>query len=416
MIKNIFHILFFCLASFASFPWTTKADETSPRQALIEKGGLRAACTYANFISLPQYKANLHCHTTHSDGNKKSEDMARWYEDHGYRILAMTDHDAYGDQDGGVSFPRLQNDKTVHDWDGDGVLHEKRTPKSCIEAYVRDYDKPAPSWVSENWKLNRPGEFVVLNGVEISIGRPHTNAIEPPTGKIPLQGSAFINWCHSNRGLLFLNHSGYLNPRPDRVFTDPKFYMSQLDGLEVMNGCLARDNRKGNNPDGSLGFAEPLWNVCLDTGKLYLGFANDDTHGFDAQFAEGGTQYFSGAGSAWNVIWCRELTKESVMESLRAGAFYASCGVEIDRVEITAESLTVHSPNATHIKVVGGGGRIRAQTDGAELTYRLAGDEKWIRVELWNDTICHPNEDVKYPQKAWMQPIMLCDKPTGFNK
>jgi hypothetical protein len=39
------------------------------RQMLINRGGLRAACAYADFVGQPQYKANLHCHTWHSDGS-----------------------------------------------------------------------------------------------------------------------------------------------------------------------------------------------------------------------------------------------------------------------------------------------------------------------------------------------------------
>ncbi|NLB97723.1 MAG: hypothetical protein GX785_18675, partial [Armatimonadetes bacterium] len=45
--------------------------------------------------------------------------------------------------------------------------------------------------------------------------------------------------------------------------------------------------------------------------------------------------------------------------------------------------------------------------DANQITYRLQGTEKWIRVVLWNDTICYPNEPSRYPQRAWLQPIVL---------
>lgn len=41
------------------------------------------------------YKANLHSHTTLSDGNKTPEEAKRDYMSHGYSILAYTDHDSY---------------------------------------------------------------------------------------------------------------------------------------------------------------------------------------------------------------------------------------------------------------------------------------------------------------------------------
>lgn len=367
---------------------------------LLARGGLRAACTWADYVDLPQYKANLHCHTRHSDGALFCDEMAARYEELGYHILAMTDHDAYGDQDGGVLYPHFQNDQEVHDWDGDGVLHPEREYRSGVEAYVRDYDAPAPPWVPRNWKLNRPGEFVVLNGMESSFGHQHTNVIEPPTGAIPRprEGYGFIDWTHGNDGIVFVVHPSNWNDTPERILDHPE--MRKVDGIEVMNGFLARDNRQGDNPDGAKGFAEPLWDACLDAGKRLWGFANDDAH-------NGNLDHFAGPASAWNMVWARELTKDAVMDSLRNGAFYASCGIEVDRVEITAERLTVRSPNATHIAVIGDGGQTLLEVEGGTLTYELTGRESWVRVKLWNDTICYPEEDARYVQQAWLQPIML---------
>ena len=39
------------------------------------------------------YKANLHCHTTLSDGKKTPEEVKKIYQDRGYSIVAYTDHD-----------------------------------------------------------------------------------------------------------------------------------------------------------------------------------------------------------------------------------------------------------------------------------------------------------------------------------
>ena len=40
-----------------------------------------------------QYKANLHCHSTCSDGKKTPEELKELYKSHGYSILAITDHE-----------------------------------------------------------------------------------------------------------------------------------------------------------------------------------------------------------------------------------------------------------------------------------------------------------------------------------
>ena len=40
-----------------------------------------------------QYKANLHCHSTLSDGARTPEELKEMYRNAGYRILAITDHE-----------------------------------------------------------------------------------------------------------------------------------------------------------------------------------------------------------------------------------------------------------------------------------------------------------------------------------
>ena len=39
------------------------------------------------------YKANLHCHTTMSDGRLTPEEIKAHYQAHGYSIVAFTDHE-----------------------------------------------------------------------------------------------------------------------------------------------------------------------------------------------------------------------------------------------------------------------------------------------------------------------------------
>ena len=41
------------------------------------------------------YKANLHCHTTNSDGKWTPEQVKKAYRERGYSIVAFTDHNRY---------------------------------------------------------------------------------------------------------------------------------------------------------------------------------------------------------------------------------------------------------------------------------------------------------------------------------
>ena len=46
---------------------------------------------------LSWYKANLHCHTTHSDGYYSPEEIKRIYMERGYSIVAFSDHEVIFD-------------------------------------------------------------------------------------------------------------------------------------------------------------------------------------------------------------------------------------------------------------------------------------------------------------------------------
>ena len=56
------------------------------------------ACTAAAEPAAPVWlKGNLHTHTDRSDGDSPAETVVRWYRDHGYGFLALTDHDTVTD-------------------------------------------------------------------------------------------------------------------------------------------------------------------------------------------------------------------------------------------------------------------------------------------------------------------------------
>ncbi|MDI7276084.1 MAG: CehA/McbA family metallohydrolase [Anaerolineae bacterium] len=46
------------------------------------------------------YRASLHTHTTLSDGERTPEEAVAWYREHGYDVLALTDHDLRAEVEG----------------------------------------------------------------------------------------------------------------------------------------------------------------------------------------------------------------------------------------------------------------------------------------------------------------------------
>src|SRR5688572_1524837 len=46
------------------------------------------------------YKGNTHTHTLNSDGDSSPDDVVRWYREHGYHFLVLTDHNFLTATDG----------------------------------------------------------------------------------------------------------------------------------------------------------------------------------------------------------------------------------------------------------------------------------------------------------------------------
>src|SRR6202034_391987 len=43
--------------------------------------------------TLQWYRGNTHTHTINSDGDSSPDEVARWYKEHGYQFLFITDHE-----------------------------------------------------------------------------------------------------------------------------------------------------------------------------------------------------------------------------------------------------------------------------------------------------------------------------------
>src|SRR6476660_1258969 len=47
----------------------------------------------ADYSAGKWYKGNTHTHTSETDGDSTPEYVARWYKDHGYNFLVLSDHE-----------------------------------------------------------------------------------------------------------------------------------------------------------------------------------------------------------------------------------------------------------------------------------------------------------------------------------
>jgi hypothetical protein len=361
----------------------------------------------------PAFKANLHCHSTHSDGKLSPQEVADLYAGAGYQILCIADHTGNGDQDG----------DGVHDWNLDGVVMPRarqigkgHKPHKAIpedygrEAYVRDYTRTSAEqgrpWVEENWKIEREGELLMLPGFEDHHTGPHVVVNGYP---IHTQGSDIARF----RGTLgyreVTQQAGgvvYL-PHPHEWDDDPAFFLDhpelrRFDGIEVVNGNAMR-NGKQEDPAGTRGFARRLWDAILSARVSCWGYGNDDMHTLGL---DGG----AGPFVAWTDLWAESLSLADVLRALRTGSFCVSSGVTVSSLTLEGDRICVTTENASRIRFIGCEGRTLLEVEDSAAQYRIAGDEVYVRVECENDGLRWPDEQPDLGQWAFCQPLWIFDE------
>jgi hypothetical protein len=180
-----------------------------------------------DWSSVERHKANLHTHTTESDGRSTPSEVVKMYAEAGYTILAITDHDDKGP------------DKTTWPWmdygiDTSGftilpVEGNEISKKDHIGSYFNDYS----------------------DGNQSSV-------------------KAAIEEIGRRGGLAVINHPGrYRNKRNTRFYFDLYQTFDHLVGMEVVNkGDLFPDDRV---------LYDSLLSVLMPDRPVWA-FSNDDFH------------------------------------------------------------------------------------------------------------------------------------------
>ncbi len=269
------------------------------------------------------YKGAFHVHTTNSDGKLTPAQVVEAHREHGYHILAVTDHDVVTD---------------LSSFDDGGFL--------TIPAVEIGYDRNA---VGQSYHL-------VMVDVQRMVDLPrHT----------PIQ-TAIERWTGA-ASLIHLAHPYWSGMSVAEIFP-----LEGLVGLEIYNTSSETDLGKG--------LATVHWDDMLVRGKRWWGYAVDDVH----WLSEEGRIYDAFGGWVW--IKAEKLEREVVLRALRNGHFYSSSGPEIGDFCVENGVARLHCSEATTINFVGDtqwGFQRRAQPGrtitGAE--YRLSGNERYLRAE-----------------------------------
>lgn len=254
------------------------------------------------------YKANLHCHTTVSDGAMTPQEVKDYYKAHGYSVVAFTDHCIM------VPHPELNDDTflALNGYENEQLINQKEPVprrKDCHFCYIAlkkdnitmPYYSPKSIW--GNGKLLKD---------QVKFNYDHTietwgyNAdITNQCIKLAREAGFFVTY----------NHPVWSGEH----YTDYIKYTG-MSAMEIANyGCLV---------GGYNDYVPYIYDEFLRKGERLYVIAADDNH--SAKSSCGG----------WTMIKADALEYEKITDALVKGNFYASLGPEIH--ELWMEGNEVH--------------------------------------------------------------------------
>ena len=389
------------------------------------------------------FKGNLHTHSLWSDGNDFPEMIADWYARKGYHFLALSDHNI------------LSN---VDKWlDVDVVA--KRAPKAMAKARKRFGAKHLITRARQGKTyvrlrrldevrrlVERPGRFVMIQGEEITDiahGRFHVHINASNVAELirPQHGGSVRDVMRRNLAavaeqskrldrpiLAHLNHPNF----HFSVTAEDLAHVTEERFFEVFNGHRGV-HQLGDRRHASV---ERIWDIAntLRVAELgappLMGLATDDSH-----------QYFGGKtsvpGRGWIMVDADAVEPSAIVRAIQAGRFYASTGVRLSRVAYDGARLDIEiaggasseyetlfvgtrrgfdrrseivrdsrgNPVRTTRRYSQDVGQVLARRIGRRVSYRLRGDELYVRA-IVTSTRRHPDPAFgDQRQQAWIQPV-----------
>lgn len=343
-------------------------------------GGIALASAFV-FGALPAnaqtqrwFRGNTHTHTLNSDGDSPPDSVARWYRDHGYGFLFITDHETLTD--------------------------------------------PAPL----NARFGKPGAFLLIQGQEVTQRvtdtahadgkrQAHVNAlglksvVMPQGTKGLATGITMADGYAKNiaairaaGGIAQVNHPNYRwSVRLTDVLALPDSTL-----FEIANAHTLVNNPGAMGVDGrDVPSTEALWDSLLSRGKVLFAVGDDDAHSFKSQDAD--DYELTRPGRSWIMVRADTLTAPAILSSIRHGDFYASTGVALSELSMSAQRIRLSMSRPANddrrfrTEFIGRGGRVLSTVNGMDAEYAVKGNEGYVRARVTDSNGRH----------AWTQAVML---------
>ena len=247
------------------------------------------------------YRANLHCHSTNSDGRKTVEELKRDYLAHGYSIVAFTDHDVF------INHNDLSDDNflALNGYEVE-ITKESRifeTAKCCHLCFIslnKDNDVPVC--------LHR-SKYAWGNAIELS-KKMNWDKDEADYEREynPKCINDMIKKARKRGFFVTYNHPQWsLEHYPD--YSKYK----RMNAMEIRNGstiCCGIDSDNGI-----------IYDEMLNLGNRIYCIATDDNHNIHSDDSQDCDSY-----SGCVYIVAKRLEYRTITKALEKGSFYSSSG------------------------------------------------------------------------------------------
>jgi len=301
------------------------------------------------------FRGNTHTHTMNSDGDSTPDEVVRWYREHGYQFVVLTDHNFL----------------------------------TAIDAL--------------NALHGADQQFLVVKGEELTDRMDklplHINGLDVAR-QIPAQGGQSVvdvlqrnvDAIRAASGVPSINHPNF----GWAITTDELARVKNTKLFEIFNGHPQVNNAGGGGVPG----LEEVWDSLLSRGLPLYGLAVDDAH----TFKQPGNPEVAGPGRGWVYVRSTRLEARALVEALERGDFYASTGVVLDDIRSDARSMTVAvRANAWpkyRVKFIGKNGRVLREMTEPTATYQFNGSEGYVRARVLESN----------GRQAWGQPVVVRER------
>lgn len=304
------------------------------------------------------YKANLHCHSTITDGNLTIQQIKALYKANGYSIVAFTDHDVFlphrelRDPD---FLPLHGYEVEIDKWLGPGI--DPLTCHLCFVCLDESNDTPV-CWHRTKYLIGGADRsaHLVRNDPDLpDFEREYTPECINRMIRLAREKNFFVTYNHPT-----FSEEHY--PQYSRY--------EGMNAMEISNSLGALTHPEYN---------ARVYDDMLSLGKRLYCLYTDDNHNV---YAPGTVRWDSCKN--YVMIYAERLDYPSIAAALLSGSFYSSQGPEIHSLTFEDGILKIECSKARRIQFTTG--RRRGDVaEGCSAEFAVQREDKYVRITLVDD-------------------------------